>query len=140
MNIINLLTSLNWISVVLAFIAYFFLGALWYMLLFPKLYRISLGRDPQEKASEALIFIIGPAVCALIIIISSAILLYALKISSIAELAQYVLVIGVGFLVTNTVNIAINPNIPRPFLYGFITGMYHLMGMVIINSILYFAM
>jgi hypothetical protein len=140
MNIISLLTSINWISVLLAFAAYFFLGALWYLLLFPKPYRLSLGRDPEEKTSEAPVFIIGPAVCALIITISSAILLYGLKISSIAELAQYILVVGVGFLVSNTVNIAINPNIPRPFFYGFITGMYHLTGMVIVNSILYFAM
>lgn len=140
MNLFNILTTISWISVTVAFFAYFFLGALWYMLLFPKLYRISLGRDPQEKTSEAPIFIIGPAVCALIITITSAILMYALQISTVAGLVQFIFLIGIGYLFTNTVNIAINPNIPRPFLYGMITGMYHLTGMVIVNSILYFAM
>jgi hypothetical protein len=36
----------------------------------------------------------------------------------------------------NTVNIAINPNMPRPLFYGPITGGYHLLGMVLVNLIL----
>ena len=139
MNLLTLLTSVNWIGILLAFFAYFLLGALWYLLLFPRPYRISLGRNPDEKTSEAPIYIIGPAVCAMIVTITSAILMYALKINSYTEVMQLVLLVGIGYLFTNTVNIAINPNIPRPFLYGMITGMYHVVGMAIVNSILYFA-
>lgn len=38
---------------------------------------------------------------------------------------------GVGYLVANTTNIAINPNIPRPFLYSAITSVYHLVGITL---------
>jgi len=133
----NVLTSINWLSVVLAFLGYFFLGALWYLLLFPKPYRISLGRDPEINASQSPIYIIGPAVCALIVTVTCAVLMYALNINSYSRAIQFTLIIGIGYLFTNTVNIGINPNIPRPFLYGTITGMYHLVGMVIVNMILF---
>ena len=78
----------------------------------------------------------GPAVCALIITITCAVLLYALHIDTYGNALRFALLVGVGYLVTNTVNIAINPNIPRPFFYGLITGSYHLVGMVLVNLIL----
>lgn len=134
---INILNSINWLSVSLAFLAYFFLGALWYLLLFPKQYRISLGRDPEINASQSSIYIWGPGVCALVVTITSAILLYWIGIETYSELVIFILLIGIGFLFTNTVNIAINPNIPRPFYYGLITGMYQLVSMIIVNVILF---
>jgi hypothetical protein len=39
-------------------------------------------------------------------------------------------------LFINTVNIAINPNIPRPILYGVISGMFHLTGILIVSVII----
>jgi hypothetical protein len=44
--------------------------------------------------------------------------------------------VGVGCLVANTTNIAINPNIPRTFLYSAITGSYHLGGITLTCLIL----
>ena len=44
--------------------------------------------------------------------------------------------VGMGYLVANTVNIAINPNIPRPLLYGVISGGYFLAGITIVSIIL----
>lgn len=133
----DVLTTISWLSVLLAFLGYFFLGALWYLFLFPKPYRISLGRDPEINASQSPIYIIGPAVCALVITVTCAILIYALNINSYGRVMQFTLIVGIGYLFTNTVNIGINPNIPKPFLYGMITGMYHLVGMVIVNMILF---
>jgi hypothetical protein len=122
MNTITLLTTINWISVILAFVAYFLLGALWYMLLFPKPLRISLGRDPNINPSEAPIYIIGPGVCALVVTITCAILIYALNLTAYADVIQFALIVGIGYLFTNTINIGINPNIPKHFQYGMITG------------------
>ncbi|MDO7845774.1 DUF1761 domain-containing protein [Hymenobacter sp. M29] len=135
---VNALTAVHWLSVLLAFVAYFLLGALWYLLLFPKLYRVSLGKEnePDTGQNQQPIFIVGPAVCALIITITCAVLLRALHIAAYGPALGFALVVGLGYLFTNTVNIAINPNIPRPFLYGFITGSYHLVGMVLVNLIL----
>ncbi|TDO71203.1 uncharacterized protein DUF1761 [Flavobacterium chryseum] len=132
---INQLPNLNWISVLLAFVAYFLLGALWFTLLFSKSYKKSLGGE-KEILENKPIFIVGPALCSLIITIASAVLVYALNVSSLKDGFEFSLFIGIGFLVANTVNIAINPNIPRPILYGIISGSYHLVGILIVNSII----
>ncbi len=78
----------------------------------------------------------GPAVCSLIITLTGAVLFYALNITTYGNAALLATLIGVGYLVANTVKIAINPNIPRPFLYGFISGSYHLAGMLVVTVIL----
>lgn len=132
---ISQLPNLNWISVLLAFIAYFLLGALWFTLFFNKSYKKSLGRQ-NEILENKLIFIIGPALCTLVITTASAILIYACNIASLKDGLDFSLLIGVGFLVANTVNIAINPNIPKPILYGIISGTYHLAGILIANTII----
>lgn len=132
---ISLLANLNWISVLLAFVAYFLLGALWFTLFFSKQYKISLGRENETLPNKP-IFIVGPAICSLVITIASAILIYALNIQSFGDAMEFALIVGVGYLVANTVNIAINPNIPRPILYGIISGSYHLVGILIVSAIL----
>ncbi|MEH2079959.1 MAG: DUF1761 domain-containing protein, partial [Nostoc sp.] len=60
---INVISDLNWFGVLLAFVAYFFLGALWFTFLFKKQYTISLGRENDLQQSLAPIFFIGPALC-----------------------------------------------------------------------------
>lgn len=132
----DVLPAINWLSVLAAFMAYFLLGPLWYLFLFPGQYRVSLGRKPDEPQSSDLLFIVGPAVYALIITLTSAVLFYALNITTYGNAIRFATLIGIGYLVANTVNIAINPNIPRPFLYGFVSGGYHLTGMVLVNLVL----
>lgn len=133
---ISQLSNLNWISVLIAFVAYFILGALWFTLLFKKQYAISLGKENDLPQKPAPIFIIGPAICSLVITIASALLIYALNLSSISSAIEFAFVVGIGFLVANTINIAINPNIPRPIHYGIISGAYHLTGILIVSIIL----
>ncbi|MET3128661.1 putative membrane protein [Arcicella rosea] len=132
---ISQLTNLNWMSVLLAFIIYFLLGALWFTLFFNKSYKVSLGRD-KEILPNKTIFIVGPAICSLVITLASAILIEALKVQSLASAFEFALLIGIGYLVANTINIAINPNIPRPILYGMISGAYHLVGILIVSFII----
>ena len=132
---ISQLTNLNWISVLIAFVAYFLLGALWFTLFFSKQYKISLGRA-GETLSNKPIFIIGPALCSLVITIATAILMKALAIESFNGALELALIAGIGYLVANTMNIAINPNIPRPIHYGIISGTYHLAGILIVCIIL----
>jgi hypothetical protein len=133
---ISQLANLNWISVLLAFVAYFLLGALWFTLFFTKQYKISLGRENDTTKNNAPIFIVGPALCTLVITLTSAILIYALNIQHLSDVWEFTALIGIGYLFANTVNIAINPNIPRPILYGIITGTYHLSGLLIASTIL----
>jgi hypothetical protein len=62
--------------------------------------------------------------------------MYSLNITTIPDAVEFALLIGGGFLVANTVNIAINPNIPRPILYGIISGAYHFLGILMVCIIL----
>lgn len=133
---INLVSAVNWVSVLIAFITYFFLGALWFTLLFKKQYANSLGKENDTLQTSSPIFFIGPAICSLIITITSAILMYALGIDSYGKAIEFAFIIGVGYLFANTVNIAINPNIPKPILYGIISGTFHLVGILIVSIII----
>ena len=132
---ISQLANLNWVSILLAFAAYSMLGYVWYTLLFPKQYKISLGRNNEVLPNKP-VFIIGPVICTAIYVIASAVLIYALNIQSFSGALEFSLIIGIGFLVANTLNIAINPNFPRPFHYSIITGAYHLIGIMIANTII----
>lgn len=129
------LTNLNWIGVLLAFFVYFILGALWFTVFFSKQYKVSLGRDNETLPNKP-IFIVGPALCSLVITIATAILMYMLNISSWEEALAFSFFVGIGYLFANTLNIAINPNIPRPILYGLISGGYHLVGISMVSVIL----
>lgn len=129
------LTHLNWISVLIAFAAYFFLGALWFTLFFSKQYKISLGRSNETLPNKP-IFIIGPALCTLFVTMTTALLMAALNIESFAGAFEFSLVVGIGYLFANTLNIAINPNMPRPIHYAIISGSYHLLGITLACFIL----
>ncbi len=133
---INQFSNLNWMSVFVAFVAYYVLGALWFTLLFKKQYALSLGRKDELPQKPAPIFIIGPALCSLVITIAAALLIYALNINSYSQALEFAFVAGFGFLVANTINIAINPNMPRPIHYGIISGFYHLLGICLVCIIL----
>jgi hypothetical protein len=128
------LSHLSWYSIALAFVIYFILGALWFTVFFANLYKKSLGRSNEDLPAHP-IFIVGPAICSLVITLAVAILYAALGVSSWAQMLEFSALVGIGLLVANTVNIAINPNIPRPILYGIISGSYHLTGILIVNSI-----
>ena len=103
--------------------------------IFSKPYKISLGREGETLPNKP-IFIIGPAICSLVITTASAVLIYALGIESYSQAIEFAFIVGIGYLVANTVNIAINPNIPKPILYGIISGLYHLVGIVMVSIIL----
>jgi hypothetical protein len=134
-DMISQLTHLNWIGILLAFVAYSILGALWFTVFFAKSYRISLGRENEILPNQP-IFIVGPMLCTLVITITTAVLMYALNVTTISAAVEFALLTSLGLLVANTVNIAINPNIPRPILYGIISGVYHILGMLIASCIL----
>jgi heme/copper-type cytochrome/quinol oxidase subunit 2 len=133
---INQIVNINWISVTIAAVVYFIIGALWFTTFFKKQYAISLGKENEPNHKLEPIFLIGPAICTFVITFTSALFLYELNINSISETIEFALTIGLGYLVANTINIAINPNIPRPILYSVISGSYHLLGITIASIII----
>lgn len=106
----NVLTNIAWLPVLLAFVPYFLLGALWFTVLFPKQYKLALGRENDSQQTVSPIFIVGPTLCCLVITVTSAVLLNALTIDSYESALLFAVLSGFGYLFANTVNIAINPN------------------------------
>jgi hypothetical protein len=133
---IQFISAINWLGVLAAFVAYSVLGALWFTLFFKKQYAKSLGKEQEKLENSAPIFFIGPMVCSLLITITSALLMHALGIDSYAKGIEFALIVGVGYLFSNTMNIAINPNMPKPIPYGMISGFFHLVGILIVCTIL----
>jgi hypothetical protein len=132
----DVLGDLNWIGILIGFVALTLLGGLWFAALFPKAYNRSLGRDAGAKAPSTPLFLAGPPVTSLVITLTSAILIAALKIDNYGDALLFGLIVGVGYLTANTVTIAINPNFPRPLLYAAISGSYNIVGSLIVSAIL----
>jgi uncharacterized membrane protein len=123
-------TGLRWLGLLLAFFAYFVLGGLWFTQLFPKAYGAAMGKANVVKETASSAYIIGPGLCVLVITLTLALLLQALRVESYGGALLFGLTVGLGCVVATTVNNAINPNTPRPYLYALITGGYHLVGIL----------
>lgn len=136
MSLLNVFSELNWVAIAVAAMASSILGGLWFTVLFSKAYAVALGRQNVPPTQLAPIFIVGPFICGVIAIVTSAIFIQALNIRSIADALIFGAVVGIGYFASTTVNIAINPNIPRPLFYGLISGSYFLLSNLIVNVIL----
>ena len=124
----NLISNVNWLSVLAASVVLSMLGALWFMALFGKPYAIALGRTDLKNQKPSPLFIVGPFLCGAVVTVTNAVLMRALTVTSYAHALMFGAVIGFGYLASTTVNVAINPNIPRPLLYGLIGGGYFFIG------------
>jgi hypothetical protein len=133
---IEQVSNLNWWAVLVAFFPYTVLGALWFTLFFIKPYKAALGKADQDLNNKAPIYMVGPMICTIVVTLATAVLIQALQIQTIAGAIELSAVIGMGYLVSNTFNIAINPNIPNPIQYGMITGTFHLVGITMTSIIL----
>ncbi|UJR78535.1 DUF1761 domain-containing protein [Sandaracinus amylolyticus] len=130
------LSQVNWLAVVLASVAHFVLGGVWFMGLFGKQYAAALGIADRPPEKPSAIFLVGPFVCSAATIVTSAVLMRALGITTFADALGLGLVVGVGYLVAMTVNIAINPLFPRPLHYAAINAPMFVLGSLMSCAIL----
>ena len=130
------LSQLPWLGILVAFVTYSALGAVWFTALFRKQYLITLGRPTNEPQSKDPIYFVGPMVCNFLVILTSAILMNMLGITTYGAAISFALLVGFGYLVTNTMNIAINPNMPRPIVYGLLTGACHIVAIIAVCLVL----
>lgn len=130
-------TDLNWLAIIVATLAYFILGALWFTPLFGAAYDRALDAKRSKGQKWPAIYYIGPFLSALVTTITTAVLVYALTISSVSEAVWLGLILGVGIAFSVSCNNAINPKTPRPLLYGTVTGGYHVVGITIVAILLF---
>ena len=128
------LTDLNWIAITIATAVVFFMGGLWFTVLFPKAYAQALGIKTQPPNKP--IYMIGPLICSFITVLTSAILIHSFKIETVRESLSFGCVIGLGYLTSTCVNTAINPNMPNPLQYGLVSGSFFFLSGIVMNVIL----
>jgi Protein of unknown function (DUF1761) len=130
------IADINWFAVFLATFASFVFAGTWFSVLVVEQYATALGREYSPKNKPAPIFIIGPLMCTLVTTVASAVLIEALNISSYSDAVAFGALVGVGYHVAVMTNIAINPNMPRPFLYSAINAPYFFLSSIMVSAIL----
>lgn len=129
-------THVNWLAVLAASVANFLLGGVWFVVLVGKYYPAALGISDRPPEKDGPISLVGPFVCSALTIATSAILLHALNITSYSDALELGLLIGIGYLVPMTLNIAINPLFPRPFFYTMLNAPFFILGSLLSCAIL----
>lgn len=120
------ISKINWLAVLLSLVFYSFFGWLWFTVLFPNQYASTLDKLGMMPTKPDPIYFYGPALAILPTIITTALLMAVLNINTRKATIEFAFVIGLGFLVANTFNIAINPNIPHPMAYGLLVSGFQL--------------
>lgn len=128
--------SINWLAVGLSSLAQQILGAAWFMGVIPKLYGIALGRADLAGRKPEPLFIVGPMLCGLVVTMANAVLLKSLHVTAMGDALVFGAIVGVGYLSATVVNVAINPNIPRPLFYGAINAPYFVISSLVTCAIL----
>jgi hypothetical protein len=120
----NVLAEINWFAVIVSTVVFAVLGGLYFSVIVGTPYKVALGNENRELPKPGPLFIAGPLVASLLVVITTAILLRALEVVSLGDGIVFGLIVSIGYLVAQTLNIAINPNFPRPLLYTLINAPY----------------
>jgi hypothetical protein len=132
----NVLTEINWLAVIASVVVFAVLGGLYFSVIVAKPYAVALGNQGKEMPKPGPLFIAGPLVASLAVVITSAVLLRALDVQSLGDGILFGLLVGIGYLVAQTFTIAINPNFPRPLLYAIINAPYFVVCTVVASIVL----
>ncbi|MBP9812695.1 DUF1761 domain-containing protein [Candidatus Gracilibacteria bacterium] len=131
------ITQFPWGIILLATIAYFILGALWFTPLFGGLYDRAIGFDRTKQKKWPMIYYIGPLFGCAIGALAMALISEFIQPKSLFDASILGFIIGIGFaLPISTVN-AITPKMEQPILFGLVTGGYHTVGLTLVSILLY---
>ena len=115
----------------------FVFGGLYFGALVPRYYAIALGREALPAARPDVLTILGPFLCNVGMIVSTAAIMRMIGIASLADALSLGLVIAVGYLLAMCMTIAINPNFPRPFFYTMVNAPYFLISSLVTTALLF---
>ncbi len=99
------ISKISWLGVLLSLVFYSFFGWLWFTVLFPNQYASSLDKLGMMPTKPDPIYFYVPALAILPTIMTTALLMIVLNISTRKAAIEFALVIGSGFLVANTLDI-----------------------------------
>jgi len=128
--------DLNWLAVGLAGLAYYLLGALWFSPLFGRTWDRSIGHDRSKAARFGPAYYVVPLVSAMLVALAMGLIMSALGPPAWWESLGVGVVVGFGVAGAVSVNNALTPHTPHPYLFGAVTGGYHLVGVVLVSAII----
>ena len=105
--------------------------------LIAKPYAIAMGRQDEAPGKPTALAIVGPFLCNVVMILTSAALMRMAHIGSLAGAIGFGALVGTGYMLAMCMMIAINPNFPRPFYYTAINAPFFLLNAPIACAILY---
>jgi Protein of unknown function (DUF1761) len=127
-------TGINWWGVLASVVILTVLAGVYFTVVIGKAYASAVGRDADAAPASGPLFIVGPIVCNLLNILTSAVLISALGIEDLGGALIFGLVIGVGYLVATIFQAGINPVFRRPLFYGAINAPYFIVGSLITSA------
>jgi hypothetical protein len=130
-------SKISWLGVFLSLVFFSFFGWLYFTVVFPDQYAASLDKLGKMAAKPDPIYFYGPPLTILPTLIVTALLMIALNTSTLKAALELGLIVGLGYLVANTFDIAINPNMPHPGSYGVLVGSFQMIGILVSCSIMW---
>ncbi|OZD12546.1 MULTISPECIES: DUF1761 domain-containing protein [Nocardiaceae] len=132
----DVLTDINWLAVLAAFVASAVIAGVYFPVLIAKPYIVALGRENAGEPESSLVRNLGPVACILVTTITSAVLITALDITAVGDAVVFGLLVGIGYLTAMTFQIALNPNFPRPLYYGVLNAPFFIITSVLTSVII----
>lgn len=130
------IASINIWGVLVAAAFAFVSGGVYYGALTPKFYAVAMGREGEPPAKPSPLFIVGPFLCNVVMIVATAILLQMTGTEALAQAVPLGFLVAIGYLLPMCMMIAINPNFPKPFYYTALNAPYLLVSGVMYAVIL----
>jgi hypothetical protein len=129
----RLLGDLNWLAVLVATLAYFGLGGVWFIpRVFGDVWTRSMGWEPAEDEQPGPAVYLGPLVTCLVATVTVAMLAQATGADSFGDGVVLGLAAGVGIAgAVLFVTGYFDPKKPRPMAWFGVTAGYHLVGLLL---------
>lgn len=123
------------LAIILAALAYYLFGAAWFTPFFGKAWDHSIGYERSKATKFGLDYYLVPLVNALVLSFALDLILTAVSPSSFGEVLLVGVVIGLG-ITAISINNALTPHTPHPYLFGVVTGGYHFIGILFVAAII----
>jgi len=134
---IDVMSELNWLAVIVAGLAYFAFGAVWFSTAtFGRAWQRSMGWEMSREQSPGAALYVGPLITCLVSALAVAMVAHATGSDSFGEGIVLGLVTGVGIAgAVLFVTGVFDPKKPEPMTWFGITAGYHLVGLLIASVI-----